>query len=481
MDFADHKLPIIQKRIFSLLNNESRIILNTEKNPFVAAIEKEVRQFQRCVIYYDLEIATTFKDAYAKVKTNFFDESGLQALQKLITRSLLVDTYHANSYVQESLVRLFEAVEEWLVCLRRSGGTDGNLNEKARVLFKHLYRFKRRLEPSLQRGAVRWGFLKARHILHMDLFITLRFFYNALWSTASTILPAKSCCLAPIEHETISLLKQVTVAAKLDAEKRLSREVADIRGLYWATRESDIASVIFLVAFLTFATSAVFSVARLLSIGSITDFAFYAATTSALGAILAVFHLVRKLIILVNLWVLLGEKVHEVPDIYLRNLRIVRSVTLTQAFLTLTRLLAAAGAAVALPLSVAETGYSDRIPTIETLPFWIAAGSIVAAVGAGLFFVMVEYVIRYHLPTDLGPFVCNIFRAEISDINEEMAQRPTNSVITHGSHQKRAYEYTANAFLHRYRFDTVFAADRFGQILQYLQSPTDMNQFKEGD
>jgi hypothetical protein len=33
-----------------------------------------------------------------------------------------------------------------------------------------------------------------------------------------------------------------------------------------------------------------------------------------------------------------------------------------------------------------------------------------------------------------------------------------------------SWEYTARMFLHQYRFDAVFAADRFGSILQYIQS-----------
>jgi hypothetical protein len=82
-------------------------------------------------------------------------------------------------------------------------------------------------------------------------------------------------------------------------------------------------------------------------------------------------------------------------------------------------------------------------------------------------------VVRYRLPTELGPFVCNIFRTEIAAIYEEMAHRPTNSVVPKAVLERQACEYTASAFLHLYRFDTVFAADRFGQILQYLQSPAD--------
>jgi hypothetical protein len=475
IEFADVKLPIVQRNVFTLLDDETRSRQKLDRNPFVAAIEREARLFQRCVVYYDLGDARKFKDLYSHVKKDFFNVVVLKAFQKHLTRNLLADEYHVNSYVQEALVNLFRAVEEWLVCLRRPCNNDFNLNDKSRILFKSLHRFKRRLEPSLQRGHIRWGFLKARHIWHSDAAITCRYFYSIVWSIVSAILPIRSCFLAPIEHHTNSLLKQVRIAAKVDPENRLSRDLSDAEVLYWATRESDIASVIFVVALLTFVTSFVFAVADLLAIGRIQDLAFYAAATSALGALLAVHHLVRKLFILVNLWILLGEKAHEVADVFLPNLRIVRNVTLTQVLLTLTRLSAALGAAVALPFSIAELGYSDRIPTIESLPFWIAAGSILAALGAALFFVVVEYVVRYHLPTELGPFVCNIFRTEISAIYQEMAQRPVNSVVPVPLLQRQACEYTASAFLHRYRFDTVFAADRFGQILQYLQSPADMN------
>ena len=36
--------------------------------------------------------------------------------------------------------------------------------------------------------------------------------------------------------------------------------------------------------------------------------------------------------------------------------------------------------------------------------------------------------------------------------------------------EKEAWEYTSREFIHEYRFDTVFNADRFSSILQYLQS-----------
>jgi hypothetical protein len=41
--------------------------------------------------------------------------------------------------------------------------------------------------------------------------------------------------------------------------------------------------------------------------------------------------------------------------------------------------------------------------------------------------------------------------------------------------EKDVWEYTAREFLHKYRFDTVFAADRFGTIVQHIQSGNKMD------
>jgi hypothetical protein len=41
--------------------------------------------------------------------------------------------------------------------------------------------------------------------------------------------------------------------------------------------------------------------------------------------------------------------------------------------------------------------------------------------------------------------------------------------------EKDSWEYTAREFLHKYRFDTVFAADRFGTIVQHIQSGNKMD------
>jgi hypothetical protein len=51
----------------------------------------------------------------------------------------------------------------------------------------------------------------------------------------------------------------------------------------------------------------------------------------------------------------------------------------------------------------------------------------------------------------------------------DLAQRQ-NDIDTKVVQDRENWEYVAREFLHKYRFDTVFAADRFGTIFQYIQA-----------
>ena len=50
-----------------------------------------------------------------------------------------------------------------------------------------------------------------------------------------------------------------------------SPKIRDLQGLYWATRESDIASLIFMSTFLVFVASIVFKIAGLFHISVLED------------------------------------------------------------------------------------------------------------------------------------------------------------------------------------------------------------------
>ena len=89
-----------------------------------------------------------------------------------------------------------------------------------------------------------------------------------------------------------------------------------------------------------------------------------------------------------------------------------------------------------------------------------------------LFFFLVEYRVRYNLDPKLGEYICESFRDEIEHMYTVM-QKPPNKIDTKQVQDRKCWEHVAREFLHKYRFDAVFAADRFGSILQYLQSGMD--------
>lgn len=467
--YADSKFSSLKKSVFSLMDRKSQDGVLLSLNPFVSSLDDQAKVFRDLAKYYDYPEPRDFNIAFSRLKRHSNDASEIRAFQKVITCKLLVDTYHVNSYVQESLVGVYQTADAMLSLLNQATNQHPATEEAAIDLFGRIQRFEARLQQSLQRGPVRWGFVKKRKLAHWDIAVVIRYFYSLVCCSRAR----GSTLFAPIQTETLGILKQVRNLSAAHHWTVLRRETRDLDGQYWATRESDIASMIFLSAFLVFVSSVIFTVARLGSIGILEDVAYWATAASTLGAALAIFHLVRKLLLLFGLFSVLGTKANVVtePDDR-RSLRTVRAVTFTQILLTLARLATAAAAAVALPFSVAENGFGDRIATGKDLPFWIAFGAVVTAVASTIFFFAVEYVVRYNLNPKLGPFVCECFRGEIETMHK-MLTVPLNEIESKQIQERETWEYTAREFLHMYRFDTVFAADRFGQILQYIQGGMD--------
>ena len=176
---------------------------------------------------------------------------------------------------------------------------------------------------------------------------------------------------------------------------------------------------------------------------------------------------------MVGLYFTLGRKRREAKSIESKeNIGRIRRVTFTQILLTALRLGVSMAAAVALPWNVAQRGFEAQIKAPREIPRYVALGAICGAILATLFFFLVEYVVRYNLSPKLGEYVCESFRDEIQNMFQVLAL-PINDIETKQVQERETWEYVAREFLHKYRFDTVFAADRFGSILQYIQSGMD--------
>lgn len=192
--------------VFAILGKETQQAVPKEENPFWVYLDKVSAKFQEDVVYYDFDEPQEFNAAYETLKGHNLNETSLCAFRNFLILRLIADRYHVNSYVQESLVDVYRATEEVSYWLRHPREKSGS---RALHLFQRLTRFEPRLEVSLQRGAVRWGFLKSRKFVHWDIVVVFRYLYSLVW-----VCPAAECRLAPIEKEIESILQEMRHVAK---------------------------------------------------------------------------------------------------------------------------------------------------------------------------------------------------------------------------------------------------------------------------
>merc|ERR1712115_261461 len=126
------------------------------------------------------------------------------------------------------------------------------------------------------------------------------------------------------------------------------------------------------------------------------------------------------------------------------------------------------------------------------VPFFLAVAGVVGALISSIGFVMVEFLLRYNLDPKLGKVVYDSFFDEINALyNTELSglhqlhlggntrsdsrrllTAKANNTLHHAeaSIEAQAWEIAARRFVSSeyYRFDTVFASDRFGSIFQYI-------------
>jgi hypothetical protein len=191
-----------------------------------------------------------------------------------------------------------------------------------------------------------------------------------------------------------------------------------------------------------------------------------------ISAVLATFMLSRKFYLISGCSWALGTKMATLKDSatlkIMRHLKHIRSVATIQQTVTAMRLLATAGAAVSLPYALALRS-PQQLDGDRMIPLAIAAASVCLQVLSIICLFFVEYSVLYNLDARLGEYVCDAFDDELQGMKVAISA-PLNTIQAIQVQERLAWEYVARAFMHRYRFDTVFAANRFGSIFQYVQS-----------
>jgi hypothetical protein len=456
--FVKDKMSTVMKSVFLLMTRDQRDQFTFEKNPFLSELEDLVHGFIQYAHYYNIadEKIRLFEDAFNEFKTSHQNRMKAIDFARRLVEEFIPDTFHVNSYLQENLVRIYKALIEMLTAskhatARGAGGAD--------KVYQMLLDIKPEIDASLQRGDIAFGFLRQKAWYQTALPVTIRYLFGPF-------LP----CKKTLTRKIWTIVKYTESMQGQGTSDKTSRAMRDLTEFYHATRESEVGSIMILSGFIVFCFSVVFTVFQVLDwvfddsdvVGSVADAVAVTSIGSMLGALLAIFHFVRKLRHLFVLDRNLGKA--KKSD---ERIQHARKVTRIQEFLVMVRLIAVVLAAVALPWSIILSLANDED---QITPIILASFSIVAAIFAAIMFFFVEFKVRYNLDPCLGLSVCEPFRDRIEAIRKTFTNTEAAPIDTPQKLEREEWEYTAREFLHQYRFDTVFAADRFGSILQHLQS-----------
>lgn len=395
----DEKLDGVMKAVFSLMTRDQRDRYVQSDNPFVRCLDVLVEHFIASARYYNMPEGkiSSFETAYNRYKGSSKDQSSTLFFMRQLVRDFIAGTFQENSYLQEELVNIYKSMDEMLKLAKQapSNGTTG-----ADQLYMTLLNFKPKLARSIQRGNIKYGFVRSSSWWQTPVPVSIKF-------VLSPFLYQRT-----IAGKTRAILKAAeAMQVPGVVNKTLSRPIRDLSELFYATKESEVSSAMILSASFVFTINLFFTIVRLCELNGNVDAngrstrywvrAVLAGTSWATlatlsGTGIAIFHYLRKLRHLCTLdFALAAMKADP-------RIRRVRAIARTQALLVVVRLGAVTAAAVALPWAIAQAMYGSRIAISGDYAFSIAVGAVSATLFAVLFFFCVEFVVRYNLDPRLG-------------------------------------------------------------------------------
>ena len=406
-----------------------------------------------------------FRREYQNLVSTILSHRSVVRFIKMLLKHFIADVFHDNPYLKDELVGMYKVLNEMLHLMRQRH-TGGQVTG-AFELYNELLNFRPRLEQSLQRGTIRFGFLKRRPWHQWSLFVGIRYILSScgLWTTMST--------------ETRKVLNKLEAVSAAGEGVFLRRELRDFQELYYAGKESEITSLLFSSATVVFYASFFFTLFGLIALGSDIDddtgdleweaiqfllnLSGFTTIFSIFGATLATFHQWRKIRILGGLHRRLGQG-RKIEG----RLELVRYLTTAEQVLSFLRISITVAAAV----SLIWTLYLTITDNEDDTPLYFAVFAVVAGVLTVIFFFIVELSVRYGLDPQLGPLVLEPFMDEIQALKQRFVDPRAGGVgvETKENVEREVWEYTAREFIHQYRFDAVFSSDRFGPIFQYLEA-----------
>lgn len=394
---CDEKMSSIKKAVYSLMRVDQR---ESFDNPFAENLDNLVEGFVAKARYYNTgeSMIASFESAYSRVKSSPSDESRSIEFIRQLLQEFIPGTFHVNSYLQEHLVCIYEALDEMLSLARLSpaSGVAG-----AEELYRDLLQFQPALEASIERGPIVFGFVRKHE----------HWYQNPLPATLGYVL-RPFLWRGHIVNRTFAVLQRAKALQNMDgAVATLSRPVSDLTELHFATKESEVASMVIFSSSVVFYFSIFFSFFRLIEfvldsypkwLQKLLAILPWTSLVSLIGSLLAINHFARKLGHLFRLASALSVMKSDA------RVQRILVVTKIQEFVVFVRLLVSVAATIALPWALLVMQFDDEINNqsiLQRLPVYVAVFATGAAIFALALFFLVEFFVRYNLDPMLGKVV----------------------------------------------------------------------------
>jgi hypothetical protein len=230
------KLGRILEAVFAVLSREAQVSLGTDSNPFVLDLHDRVEKFRSVVGYYGLQCPekSGFEAAYDKLRNNISDPESIQEFRVALAERFIADVYQKSSDTQEHLVEIFK-ICSFMSSLLEQEKALARYTSSSQRLYTRLQNYVKSFESSLRRGR------RGHTVILSDIYVSLCFLSSLIWyASPSTTNPC-----APMQTETLGVIRQ---ARKLSANydnRILQREIHDLSQLYGAIRAREVVSIIF--------------------------------------------------------------------------------------------------------------------------------------------------------------------------------------------------------------------------------------------
>eukprot|EP00536_Pseudo-nitzschia_multiseries_P014351 jgi/Psemu1/262116/estExt_Genewise1Plus.C_6880014 len=441
-------------RLDVALDQKDRRFVFKGSDPYLEDLEQKKHRFMEDVMHYDLEDPDEFIYDYRRLLERKTQPDAFKHFQKLLVTYYISDVYQINSNAQERLVEMHKVCDEIRVLLAqedyksRPGG-----KEQMPQFFDRISEFGDLLKHSDQLG--------------------ISSFFRRFICCCCT---RKKARLSSITNETLGIIKDAEIVSKAYRGRILKRQILDLEYLYRASVEMNKAFFVFVLTWIIFVVSIIFVISRIVGMTGAGDtvmigVGIWSQMVNIVGGLVSLLYFVRNLYKSLWLWVTLSAKIKRTagtldPMIHY-GLRQVRSAASAQVFLTTLRFSAVLCSIVALPWAIVLVGVPMKAGTSLQMPLNIALVGFFQVIGSVILSFLFEYFINYNLPPTLGKYVCEAFREEIQSMYITLSTA-NNKFDTRESRERVTWDYVARAFFHKYRFDLIFGADRFGAIFQYL-------------